>query len=278
MAKCILGPYGHPSGKIGNLVFYMLNGQPICRLIGKPGKPSIKQMANRQAMSVTMDLLKPMSDFINVSLKLAAEGSIRNPHNLATSYNKKHALTGDYPNIKVDYAKVILSKGNLELAKDFKVTKVENGLNLTWNSSIEENTADDDILMVLVSHPTKKRASTYLNAARRADGSCFLPLAKEWMLTEQMEVYVCLKSSNERSISDSTYVGNLNGAPESELEKAEKKNYRAVKARFDQLAANYQKKRLDFAEGVLETKAFRHMEKEYQVLKAKLAQLPGKPS
>ncbi|MBB2149754.1 DUF6266 family protein [Pedobacter gandavensis] len=278
MAICKVGPFGHPSGKIGNMVFYMLNGQAVCRSKGKPGKPSLKQKANQEAMKLTMELLKPMKDFINVSFKQESAGSIKNPHNLATSYNKKQALTGEYPNIKVDYNEVILSRGTLEMAEDLKVSKGVEGLDLSWDSGIKENGAADDILMVLVSHPTKKRASTFLNAAKRADGSCFIPLDREWMMTEQMEVYVCLKSSNEKLISDSAYVGNLNGAPDSPLEKAEKMKFFAIKARFDQVAADYEKKKMDYAEGVIGTKAFRYLEKEYQVLRDKLKHLPGKPS
>lgn len=278
MAKCAISPYGHPSGKIGNLVFYMLKGQPICRLIGKPGAPSVKQLANRQAMSVVMQLIKPMADFINVSFKQEANGTIRNPHNLAISYNKKQALMGEYPNIKVDYEKVVLSNGSLEMAKDLKMSKGEKGLNLSWSSEVEVNAAPDDLLMVMVSHPTKNKASTFLNAAKRADGACFLPLEKEWMIDEQMEVYVCFKSANEKSISDSAYLGNINGLPETESEKAEKANYRTVKARFDHVAEDYHQKKIGLENGVLGTKAFRQLKKEYEVLKDKLEHLPGKPS
>lgn len=278
MAKGTIGPYGYPSGKIGNVVFYMLKGKPISRSIGKPGKPSVKQLGNRQAMAVTMKFVKPLAEFIKLSFKKEVEGTVMNAHNLATSYIKKQALTGEYPNIKVDYAKVELSHGQLEMAKDLQITKGENGLNLSWNTSIDENGNVDDFLMVAVAHPTKKKASCFLNAAKRADGSCFIPLDQEWMMTEQMEVYVCLKSANETLISDSTYVGNLNGAPETEKQKAEKDHYHSVKARFDQVAANYQLKRLDYAGGVLEPKAFRHLEREYQVLREKLLHLPGKPS
>ncbi|MCX2452482.1 DUF6266 family protein [Pedobacter sp. PLR] len=278
MAKCTVGPFGAPSGKIGNTVFYMLNGQLICRLIGKPGKPSTKQLGNRQAMSVTMEVLKPMKDFINVSFKLEAEGTLKNPHNLATSYNKKQALTGEYPNIKVDYNKVILSRGTLEKPVDLQISKGTDGLNLSWDSGILNNAGEDDILMVVISHPTKKQASTFLNAAKRADGSCFIPLYEGWKMTAQMEVYVCFKSSNEKLISDSAHAGNLNGAPESESETADTAKYNVIKARFDQVAADYEQKRMDFAEGVIETKAFRHREKEYRVLKEKLEHLPGKPS
>ncbi|WP_316753147.1 DUF6266 family protein [Pedobacter gandavensis] len=277
MAICKVGPFGHPSGKIGNTVFYMLKGQAVCRSNGKLGKVSLKQKANRQEMSVTMELLKPLKDFINVSFKLESEGTVKNPHNLATSYNKKQALTGEYPNIKVDYNKVVLSRGTLEMATDLSVSKGRDGLNLTWDPGISDNGGSDDILLVAVSHPAKKRASTFLNAGKREDGRCFIPLDKDWMMGQQMEVYLCFKSANEELISDSFYVGNLNGVPDSQEERTEKAKYQAVKTRFDQVAVDYEKKRMDYAEGVIGTKAFRCLEKEYQVLRDKLEHLPGKP-
>lgn len=276
MAICYAGPYGHPSGKIGKLVFYTLNGQPVCRLIGRAGKPSINQLGNRQAMSVTMDLLKPMAEFINVSFKLEAEGTVKNPHNLATSYNKKYALTGQYPNIKVDYSQVVLSKGSLEMARDLKLSKAEKGINLSWDTGvITDDGRDNDILMVMLSHPDRKQASSYLNAGRRADGSCFIPLHSEGMMQEQMEVYVCFKSANGKLISDSAYAGNLNGVAESPTEKAEKLHYMTVKARFERVESDYHQKNIACAEGRINSKAFRHMEKEYQVLKKQLEHLPG---
>ncbi|WP_222539086.1 DUF6266 family protein [Pedobacter polysacchareus] len=276
MAKFIAGPFGYPSGKIGNTVFYMLNGQLVCRRIGKPGKPSLKQLANRQAMAVTMQLLNPMADFINVSFKLEAEGTFKNPHNIATSYNKKEALKGSYPNISVDYAKVVLSKGSLEMAKHLHVSKGKDGINLTWDTAIVENGDIDDSVMVMVCHPGQKKASSYLNAGRRADGGCFLPLNRDWKMTEQMEIYICFKSANGKLISDSAYVGNLNGVKETIMQIAEKEKYNQVQARFDLIAVQYQQKKMDYAEGIVESKAFRHLEKEYLVLKDKLAKLPGK--
>nr|WP_222943881.1 DUF6266 family protein [Pedobacter sp. N36a] len=160
-----------------------------------------------------------------------------------------YALTGEYPNIWVDYAKVILSKGQLESASGLKISKGENDLHLSWDSSIVETAENDNLSMVMISHPGRKRATSYLNAARRAEGSCFLPLNQEWKINEQMEIYVCFKSANGALISDSSYVGNLNGFPKSKEAEAEEANYHQLEARYELVARDYGKKRPDFAEG-----------------------------
>lgn len=90
-----------------------------------------------------------------------------------------------------------------------------------------------------------------------------------------MEVYVCFKSANGQLISDSAYAGNLNGLAESQKEQEEKKHYSLFKIRFDQFEASYHQKIIAHEEGRIGDKAFRHIEKEYEVLKKRLEYLPG---
>jgi hypothetical protein len=89
------------------------------------------QLANYQSMAVTMRLLKNMTAFINSSFEIEARGTVKNQHNLATSYNKKQALKGEYPNISVDYSKVVLSYGDLEIAQDLKMVKTDTGIQIS---------------------------------------------------------------------------------------------------------------------------------------------------
>ncbi|AOM78114.1 DUF6266 family protein [Pedobacter steynii] len=277
MATSKTGLYGHPNGKIGNIVFYVLNGQNVSRTIGDPGKPSRNQLANRQSMSVTMAFLKPMNDFINASFGLEAAGTVRNAFNLATSYNKKEAIQGEYPNLSVNYSKVILSRGSLPVAKDIKIDKTGAGILISWDPDCSDRSVShDDRVMIMLYHPLRKKASSFLNAARREEGSRLLKITEEWM-NEPIEAYLCFKTADEKQISDSIYIGNLNGEKESSEEKSKKEKYLKLKTRFDQVAADYLRLLYLDSGAHVDTKAFRHLQKEYEVLKAKLDSLPGKP-
>ncbi|WP_342330371.1 DUF6266 family protein [Pedobacter sp. FW305-3-2-15-E-R2A2] len=273
MAKAANGPLGALNGKLNNLVFYTLNGQHICRTIGDPGKPSIHQLANRQAMSVTMRLVKSITEFISVSFDLEAQGTVKNAHNLATSYLKKKALKGEYPNISVDYSKVELSHGTLPGATDLKIEKREQGVQVSWNTEGRY----DDIVMILLCHPLQKSATSRINASRRDAGTCFIALEYEGYLDEPIEAYICFRAADGKEISDSAYIGNLNGAAETEEEIAEKQKYAQVKQRFDILEVDYLQQLKDNWGNPVDSKAFRNLEKEYKVLKNKLEHLPGKP-
>lgn len=274
------GPYGHPNGKIGKLVHYMLKGQPVTRMVGKRTKSSQKQFVNCQAMSVTMDFLRPQSvlKFINVGFELEARGTVKNPHNLATSYNKKFALKGEYPNLKLDYSKAMVSQGSLSAPMDAKLVKTKSGLELSWDPSpLEPENHKDDIAMILLCYPGLQHASSYLNAAKREDGKHFIALSKE-LYNQPIEVYMCFKSADGKEISNSVYFGNLNGEAETLEEQHQKKKYLTLKARFDQVSASYLQHIELQGNVIVETKAFRNLETEYLALKSKLDNLPGKPS
>ena len=271
--------FGHPNGKIGGMVYYMLKGQAVCRMIGEQGKPSINQLANYQAMQVTMRLVKPMKEFIRNSFELEARGTVKNAHNLAVSYNKKQALQGEYPNISVDYSKVVLSYGELPGARDFSISKTETGLIVSWNPESYTGGYDgDDILMIQLCFPLIKMGKSLLNASRRDAGSVSITLDEQRQIEGPIEAYACFKSADGKQVSNSIYLGNINGTVKSAEEQNAQKKYTVLKTRFDQVETDYLTRKKQIELGLKRSnKAFRNLETEYLSLKDKLAHLPGGP-
>ncbi|MCX2452063.1 DUF6266 family protein [Pedobacter sp. PLR] len=276
MAIASNGPQGHLNGKVGNLVFYMLNGQPIVRLIGRKGKPSTLQLANYQEMAVTTKLLKRMGGFIKLGYGLQARGTVHNAHNLATSYHKKQALTGEYPNISIDYSKVKLSQGVMPETADLKINKLAGGLEITWDPKDYADLKSNDSVMVMICCPETGKDQEYLNVARRSEGKCFIPMHDQ-VLNQQIEPYISFISADGEKVSDSVYLGNLNGTGKNAAEKQQEEKYLQVKARFDQVEGSYSAQMIANYGERPRTKAFKYLEKEYQTLKKQLEHLPGKP-
>ncbi|MBB2151094.1 DUF6266 family protein [Pedobacter gandavensis] len=152
------GMHGWPSGKLGNVVSYMLRGQLVHRTVGKQGKPSLKQKANHQSMAVVTRFLGHFKDYLGNGFELEARGTIRNQHNLAVSCNKKNALKGEYPDISIDYAKVQLSKGSLQQPRNIRLEKVEGGLQISWDPLYESGSGSqyDDCLQLAVYFPKSR--------------------------------------------------------------------------------------------------------------------------
>ncbi|WP_316842711.1 DUF6266 family protein [Pedobacter gandavensis] len=265
------GPHSWSSGKLGYIVSYMLRGQFVQRTIGKPGKPSLKQKANHQAMAVTTRFLNHLNEFINNGFELEAAGTIRNQHNLAVSYIKKNALQGEYPNISIDYAKVQLSKGSLAIPKDLRMEKVGGGLQISWDPLRYdgEGAQYDDCLQLAVCFSEKGKKKIELNFSKRELGTAFLALAPE-ELERSMEVYLFLRAANHDSVSDTVYLGNLNGSYENpkvtEIREKEQAEDLKLKLRFELVSVQYKAQLKLKPEKRMGAKAFRNLEKEYLVL------------
>lgn len=265
-------------GKKGDTVYYMLRGQYVSRTIGKSKRPPTeKQLANFHAMSVTMDFVRVINYFIKVSFAFEAAGTTKNQHNLATSYIKKHALTGNYPNMRIDYSKVVLSNGDVPVPKHHGITKTDGGVLVNWQTDQETNSRNrSDIVMILLYYPGKASCSPIFNAAQRYEGQVFIP-AEKGFADEPVEAYMCFRSSDGTSISNSIYLGNLNGMHTTVQEVKNQEIQVQQKAHFDVIEAKY-KKILEESEGVIpDNKSFKVLQTEYFALLNKIKQQPPKP-
>ena len=272
------GIYGRPNGKIGRMVFYMLKGQSVARSIGLPGKPSLLQLANHQAMSVTMKCLKHMVGFINEGFGLQAEGTTKNPFNLATSYNKKHALQGKYPYQTVDYSKLLLSQGVLRAPEKTSINKTGTGIEVSWDSYRDQTCNGNDMVMIMLYHPaeTGAQAISHLYAARRSEGKCFIPVSGRY-IDKPLEAYMFFKANDSKAVSDSVHLGNLNGTAETLQEKENKIEHARVKERFEKVESKYLGL-MNHPDGQPpESKKLSVMRTEYEVLQKKLKSLEDRP-
>src|SRR5690606_8513485 len=101
--------YGLLSGKLGNRVYYVVDGKQLSRRTGRATKPPTEgQTANRYAMKVAMAFVKTIGTFADLGFAREALDRNIHPRNAAVSYIRKKALKGQYPDIDVDYTRLLL--------------------------------------------------------------------------------------------------------------------------------------------------------------------------
>jgi len=203
------GIFGGPSGTVGAVVTYQLNGQNVMR--GKRRKsnkpPTLPQLQSRMEMGVLTLFLDKVKGFVKTGFSPLAMGTTRNYHNLAVRYNRLQGTTGTYPDVKINFEHLLVSKGDLEIAANPRVQRVENGLKFTWDypGSPVETYGKDQVMMLAYSPRLSK--STFIDSgARRAkmEDTLILPPA---MLNEQLEVYISFVSNDRLKAADSQYLG-----------------------------------------------------------------------
>ena len=205
------GITGFVTGKVGDMVFYVLNGENVVRHAGKSVKPrSEAQLANQAKMALVNLVLKPLLEFVNIGFAHVTQDDRSNPYNRAVSYNKINAIAGVYPDLLIDYSEVSVSKGKLPVAEGGTVELVADGLKFDWLfDSDMPYPRENDRAMLLAYFPVLGSAVYSLEGASRKAGADLLVLPGE-LLAEPMEVYIAFVAANGKSVSNSVYLGRLN--------------------------------------------------------------------
>ena len=264
-------------GKVGNTVSYMLNGKYVMRTIGKSKKKrSIKQLANMMSMKVTTSFLCAVKPFIEVGFGLEASGTDKNAFNLATSVVKKHAVKGEYPDLSIDFSKVLISRGTVPAPERVVLSKTDQGILIKWDETAPGPLRRlQDSVMVLLYFPETNYSLMTFHAGKRKDGSCLYELPKSYQ-HKPVEVYISFKQADGKAVSDSIHAGTLNGKYATIDNIENNKLYRETKARFD-LIESILKKKLVLSNGmIINNKPYKHLTREYEALKEKLKNMPGK--
>ncbi|WEK20501.1 MAG: DUF6266 family protein [Candidatus Pedobacter colombiensis] len=195
------------TGKLGNLVSYNLKGIKVIRHIGKTSKaPTLAQLVIRQKMATVINFLRPCLAFINIGFEIEVLGSNKNQHNAAVSYNTKHATQGEYPNISLDYSKVLVSKGVLEPVLKPQAALTGTKLSITWEVDPDMNWGIINDRSILIIYCQELDCAIYeLIGTRRSTGRNEIELPTNY-LGKNLHIYIAFTASDRKSISNSVYI------------------------------------------------------------------------
>jgi hypothetical protein len=215
MATLKNGILGGVRGKIGNVVGSSWKGVDYLKTLPATytdAKTEV-QISNRSKFLSVIRFLQPLTDFIRLGYKSQAQG--KTAFNAAMSYLYHNAVSGTYPDLVIDFSKVVLSKGSLTGAYNASASASGTNLLLSWaDNSADGSAKASDVAMVAVYHPLLVDAYFSLNAAKRSDAGVELQLPQHFSGGE-VHVYLsfmaldALGSQAMKSVSNSSYVGML---------------------------------------------------------------------
>ena len=218
MAKApegILGPF---SGRAGNVVGYLLNGQAIFRARPKkpkkPRKPTLLESNNRSKMKLLTTFLCAMPNFLKLTFTPESRGTLYNWYNLAVKYNNPQAIKGTFPKLEIDYPKVILSRGQLKQPVNARAERTKDGVKFSWDVMKGDEYSSDHV-MVLLYFPHNHSAEGSMGNVRRHIGTETVPIAVE-DLKQGFEAYICFVSYDRQEFSDSLHIASVDPLAEDE--------------------------------------------------------------
>jgi len=200
-----MAAFGGITGTTGGLTSYWLNGQNVTQVkSGKRSHQSLKQLANCQEISVLNEFFEDICPLLKVGFGNEALGTTKNYHNIATSYNKKNAIKGEYPDLEMDYPKVLISRGNLIPPTGVTVEVVTAGLKFNWYTDGWQGGYGLDQVMLLAFDPESKEIAYIAYGAHRYQGHEILELPDD-MKNKPLETYISFVAIDRTDVATSLY-------------------------------------------------------------------------
>src|SRR5271154_635876 len=150
MGTLLNGINGPVIGKVGPVVGYVWKKKAVIRsLANKSKKPlSPLQLQQRAKFRLMNYFLNPLKDLLNVTYGHLVENMTG--FNKAFSYNVKNVITGNNPDLKIDYSRVLLGRGDLTNVSIPVVTPSSEGqliFNWTDNSGTGSAKSTDQVFV-----------------------------------------------------------------------------------------------------------------------------------
>lgn len=203
-----------PKGKIGNLVFYTLNGITVVR--SKPSKnhknkknPSPLQLIQREKLTSINAFLKPIKRVLDFGFQEFLTQSKKGMHWAYSEINSKGYNHTREP--KIDPAFLLISKGNLLGPQNPNLTKKGSMLEITWeNNSSEGKSQSTDIAFLICYCPEEQKIIWPNTIFRRSSGFARIEMDSN-QAAFQWHVYLAFSQKNPKTgksvLSDSVYLG-----------------------------------------------------------------------
>jgi hypothetical protein len=217
MGKIKQGILGPVAGKIGNVVGGSWKGVDYLRSIpaSVTNPRTILQLSQRSRFLVMMRFLRPMLPFLKLGFKSMA--TRMSTFNAAMSYNVRHAVSGVFPDMDVQYEQVMVSRGNLPGVLITGLDSPAAGeILVSWDGDSDYSNADPtDRVMVLVYNQNRHDVRYSFDAGSRETGNAtfYLPLGwtgdrvHVWLVVTNLPDLV--SPGNASSISNSVYAGTV---------------------------------------------------------------------
>jgi hypothetical protein len=128
--------------------------------------------------------------------------------NFALSNIIQNAITGTYPDFKIDYSKVQVTRGTLPRSKDPVVSAEANHIiKFTWTNNAGRKLAKANDQAILVAYCPELNETDYVFGPARDVATGTIDVSE--FAGKQVHVWISFMSANGKLLANSTYAGEL---------------------------------------------------------------------
>lgn len=201
------GILGGFSGKVGTVVGGSWKGISFMRAQPKSIKNprTEKQLSQRTKFSLALVFLKPLIHVLRTGFKPYANN--QSAFNAAMSYMLANAISGDYPNYRIDFPSALISRGSLTPAMNGVAVSQDGNIVVSWDDNTGLGTAKaSDKALIALYNADRNEAVTEVAGATRAAGTQVIPIPADWA-DEEVHIYLGFVSEDANNVATSVYLG-----------------------------------------------------------------------
>ena len=207
MARVNESMHGHFTGKVGKLVGGNWNGVDYVRSIGKRKntEASPSQQDHRLKMALAGGFTRTIKQVVKEGFRSAAVKM--SGYNAAVRYLLKNAITGKFPDYKIDYSKVKISRGeNPGMVGATAASPAAETVTFNWNTKDVSGAVQptDKAILVAYCEAFNVSAFTILGPDRSTGtGSLVMPEYSG----QEVHTWLAFIATDGKTVFDSSYTG-----------------------------------------------------------------------
>lgn len=212
--KGILGGF---QGRIGNVVGSTWKGREVMKI--RPAVVSNPNTENQQKQRARFSLVGRFTQAHRNEIRIGfrAYGKDMTSSNAAMSYNLSNAVTGEFPDLSIDFSKARISMGNLAPITGVSIVSDSPALvTLNWlDNSHAGNASESDQLIVSFTDQATGEVVYFPACASRSQATASITLPAEWSgrTAEVLLFLISLDgktaSSSRELVSNTVYAGSV---------------------------------------------------------------------
>lgn len=213
MAEINRGILGEVSGTVGTVVGAVVRG--VATIRSKPrksGKQAVQSQLNQQyKFAIVVAFMHHFKSILDLGLRSYTRKM--STTNAAVQHALKNAITGVAPNFKLDFSRVLFSKGSLENSLNLVLTPPVSGgkLFVTWDPAEEFSDAEllvrnlDEATFV-VYNETSTYSFTALRGVARGEGAFKINTPKAF-IGNKLHIWYFFCTPDGKTVSNTVYLG-----------------------------------------------------------------------
>lgn len=199
------GAIGSLSGKVADVVLSEWNNIPVVRSLPKQSsKPASNAQQEQQAkMAVAVKFAVAMQKVLNVGYRSYAVRM--SGYNAGVRDVLNYAITGESPNYRIDYTKVLVTRGRMH-GESNEAVKAEAGqVIFTWTYEADPEIAANDKALLVVYCEALDQCLFTLKGADRSTGTASIAAAR--FKGQEVHTWLAFISADGKNTSPSKYTG-----------------------------------------------------------------------